>query len=223
MELRKFIAKGNVENLGGRKYRVAISDETKDRHGTIIKSGGWSFENFLRNPIISHQHDTFSSDPDAVVGKGLSISSTTDGTTYLDYELEPLGDNPRADKLAKKLDFGSIRAVSVGFNPMEWSKGDRSIGEDPNTLYFRKQDLLEVSIVTIPSNPNATPNRGIEKDYEDFVKMAFEEKTCVTVTVCIEEDKPEPMDMPVDTPDPMTEMKADPYMGRLLNLRLSTI
>jgi HK97 family phage prohead protease len=174
MELRRFVAKGNVQKLGDRIYRVPISDETKDRHGTVIKSDGWMFDNFLRNPIISHQHDTFSSDPDAVVGKGLSVE-LDGGITYLTYELEPLGDNPRADKLAKKLDFGSIRAVSVGFNPLSWSKGDRSMGEDPETIYFRKQDLLEVSIVTIPSNPNATPDRSIEDSFEEFVRMIKEE------------------------------------------------
>lgn len=175
MELRKFIAKGNVEKLGDRTFRVPISDETKDRHGTIIKADGWSFDNYLRNPIISHQHDTFSSDPDAVVGKGLSIDMEG-SVSYLTYQLEPEGTNPRADKLNSKLEFGSIRAVSVGFNPLEWSKGDRSMGEDPSTIYFRKQDLLEVSIVTIPSNPNATPDRNIEANLAEFVRMITEEE-----------------------------------------------
>lgn len=175
MELRKYIAKGNVEKIGERTYRAMISDDSIDRHDSIVDPAGWVFENFMRNPIIHVQHDSRSNDLDTVIGKALKIWVNERRQVWMDFEVEPEDINPLAAKAAKKLDFGSLRAFSVGFNPLKWSKGDRSVGENPDVLYFRSQDLLEVSLVKIPSNPNATPSRSFEADFEDFVKMAFEE------------------------------------------------
>lgn len=170
MELRKYTAKGNIEQIGERTYRTIISDESVDRHMTVIKADGWSFDNFMRNPIITVQHDAYSDNMDTVVGKALRVWQDDNRTTWMDFELEPAEINPLAEKIDKKIKFGSIRAFSVGFNPFKWSEGDRSFDENPNVIYFRKQDLLEVGIVKLPSNPNATPTRATE-DYEEFVSM----------------------------------------------------
>lgn len=186
------------EKVNDRTFRFVISDESKDRYGTVIKLDGWDLSNYEKNGIVAYQHNASGDNPDMIVGKGRAW--VEGGVLMGEVEFEPEGNNELADKLVKKIEFGSIRATSVGFNPIEWSKGERAYGEDPDTLYFRKQDLLEWSIVNIPANPNAI----VQNSYGEFVKMAFTE-----LEVPKEEEKQTP--------------KADPYTGRLLKLRLNTL
>lgn len=196
--LRTFSTDTRANKVGERTYRFILSNETVDRHESIVKADGWMLDNYARNGVVAYQHNTNNSDPDMIVGKG---RAWMEGTTLMgEVELEPEGDNPIADKLAKKLDFGSIKAVSVGFNPLEWSFGDRSVGEDASKMYFRKQDLLEWSIVNIPSNPDAVATKAMQ----DFIEMAKDDKK--EEVIAVEEPK-----------------APDEYRTRLLKLRINTL
>lgn len=188
------------EKVNDRTFRFVISDESKDRYGTVIKLSGWDLSNYEKNGIVAYQHDASSQNPDMIVGKGKAWIEN--GFLMGEVEFEPEGMNDVADKLVKKIEFGSIKATSVGFNPSEWSRGVKENLEDPETLYFRKQDLLEWSIVTIPANPNAIVQNG----YSEFVKMAFEEQE-QTPKHKDEEIKPAP----------------DKHTGRLLKLRINAL
>ena len=53
--------------------------------------------------------------------------------------------------------------MSVGFIPREWHWGDTKKGEERDVLYLDKNELLEVSIVAVPSNPDA-----LKRSYEDL-------------------------------------------------------
>jgi HK97 family phage prohead protease len=174
-----------AEKVEDRKFKFVISDESKDRYGTVIKLDGWQLDNYNRNGIVAYQHNTGSIDPDMIVGKGRTWIDN--GVLMGEVEFEPEGENQLADKLVKKLAFGSINATSVGFNPMEWSKGDRSFGEDPDTIYFRKQDLLEFSIVNIPANANAV----VSKSLEEFVRMATEDEIVNDITEAVRMSDPD--------------------------------
>ena len=200
MELKRFFST-RAEKIGERKYRFIISDESRDRHESIVKMDGWMLDNYRKNPIVLYQHDAYSNNPDTIVGK--SDVSMVEGRLVADLELEPEGDNPIADKLAKKIEFGTMNTASVGFNPIEYSEGKKDAGEDTNTVYFRKQDLLEWSLVHIPSNPNATQDNS----YSEFVRM-------------IREDAPVPEKKEEETP----EVKlCDEYRSRLLRSRINTL
>lgn len=189
-----------AEAVSARTFKFVISDESVDRYGTVIKADGWNLSNYEKNGIVAYQHNTFSDDPDMIVGKGRAW--VENGLLMGEVELEPEGDNPIADKLAKKLAFGSINATSVGFNPMEWSYGDKSSGEDPKTLYFRKQDLLEWSIVNIPANANAVQ----QKSLQEFVEMTADE---------LKRDE--------SAPSAIEQRSPDEHTGRLLKLRFNTL
>lgn len=190
------------KEIDNRTFRFIISDESVDRYNTIIKLDGWDLSNYEKNGIVAYQHITWSSDPDVIIGQGKAWKE--DGVLMGEVKLEPEGDNPLADKIAKKLRNGTLSATSVGFNPIEYSRGVKEHGEDPNVIYFRKVDLLEWSIVNIPANPNAIVQNG----YTDFLKMAFEEEQI------------EPIE---DTTPEQIETKPDEHKGRLLKLRLNTL
>ena len=202
MVLTRYSSDTRANKVDDRTFRFVISDESIDRYNTIIKLDAWDLTNYEKNGIVAYQHITWSSDPDVIIGQGKAWRE--DGVLMGEVKLEPEGDNPLADKIAKKLRNGTLSATSVGFNPLEWSRGLKEYGENPDVIYFRKVDLLEWSIVNIPANPNAT----IQNSYTDFLKMAFEEEQIEQT----EEITPQNI-----------EQKPDEYTGRLLKLRMNTL
>lgn len=139
-----------------------ISDESKDRHGTIIPIKGWELDAFNRNGIVGYQHNVYGAgmcegpNPDDVIGKGRSF---IDGMELIgEVEFEPAAINPTAEKIFRKVLFGSLTSTSVGFNPIEdgvYGEGEEARGAENETYYFGKRELLEFSVVNIPSNRNA--------------------------------------------------------------------
>ncbi len=134
-----------------------ISDATQDRHGTIIAHDKWSLSNYEKNPIVMYQHaGHYSDDPDNTIGRG-EVRFEDDkliGKVFF----EPKDINEKADKIAQKVAFGTLRATSVGFMPLEsgeWRTIKNEKGEDEDVYFYGKVDLLEWSIVNIPSNPSA--------------------------------------------------------------------
>lgn len=141
----------DVEN---RTVEFVISSEAMDRHRTIIKSDGWRFDNYRNNPVVLYGHKSQSDNPDMVLGIGRVWQE--DGKTIGEVTFEEPEINPLAEKVFRKIQNGSLNATSVGFDPINYGFGKKDIeGEDPKNFYFREQDLLEFSIVPIPSNPEA--------------------------------------------------------------------
>lgn len=154
-----------------------ISDNTRDRHGTVLDIKGWSLENFKLNGIVGYQHDVYGgmcgADPDTVIGKGRAfIEGTGDERKLMgEVEFEPADMNELAEKIFKKVKFGTLKATSVGFLPLEkgeFKKEKREDGtEGEETYYYGKRELLEFSIVNIPSNPKAI-KRTLELEKENL-------------------------------------------------------
>ena len=159
-----------------RKVQFVISDETKDRHGTVVNMKGWDLENFNKNGIVGYQHDVYGGgmckgpDPDSVIGKGRAWIETIEDRDILmgEVEFEPAEINPLAEKVFRKVLHGTLKATSVGFRAIGGGilKNDKTGKEKEletppyqvkpdETFYFEAQELLEFSIVNIPSNPSA--------------------------------------------------------------------
>lgn len=161
-------AKGTNEN---RTVTFVASTYDKDRHGTILNQKNWNLDNFNANPIIGYQHNVYGDDmcnppnPDDQLGYGRAYVEGDE--LLIDVTFEPAEINPTADKIYKKVQFGSLNAVSVGFMPLKDEKGND--GEQRSDgFYFYGQELLEVSVVNIPSNPKA-----LKKSFRDSTKNAL--------------------------------------------------
>lgn len=172
-----------------------ISDNTRDRHGTVLDIKGWSLENFKLNGIVGYQHDVYGSfwgdsNPDSVIGKGRAfIEGKGDERKLMgEVEFEPAEINELAEKIFQKVKFGTLKATSVGFLPLEKGefktekKEDGTDGEE--TYHYGKRELLEFSIVNIPSNPRAI-KRTLEVESVDLPKKEVQEPE-------EKEEKPEP-------------------------------
>jgi HK97 family phage prohead protease len=121
-----------------------LSDETVDRVGDVIAADGWQLSNFKRNPIALFGHD-----------QGFPIGTWADikkGAGKLIARLEPAlkGTSQRIDEIISLIEQRILRAVSVGFRPIEYEPRDGGRG-----LRYIRQELLETSVVSVPANPAA--------------------------------------------------------------------
>jgi hypothetical protein len=142
--------------LESRKMKFIISTGAKDRGKEIINMDNWSFDNYKANPIVGYQHAIHGSyfsdpNPDMVIGKSnVSVDLFNNKKVIVaEAEFEPADINPVADKILKKLVFGSLNAASVGILPTGNGKTEKGV------YYYDGQELLEWSVVNIPMNQEA--------------------------------------------------------------------
>jgi len=151
------------------------SDETLDRYGEVITASGWRLETYKRNPVFQNSHQY--GDIIFTLGRALTTEVRA-GKLYQRIEFATDA-NPMA-RIAYNLYKGKfLQAVSVGFIPLRWEDGT------PKSEYTRKyleQELLEVSAVAIPANPNALAlglkSGAVEKsdlrDLANLLRLALE-------------------------------------------------
>ena len=176
-------------DVDARTAEFVISDASIDRHGTILSIDGWELANFGANGIVGYQHEVYASwegksDPDQVIGKGTVFIEGTQLIGKIEFEPEAI--NPLAEKILQKVDFGTLKATSVGFMPLEPGMfkdievaGHDGEKETKSIFHYGRRDLLEFSIVTIPSNANAL-QRAMDKiqEYNGLHTTTFEQITC---------------------------------------------
>ena len=128
-----------------RIVRGIATTPSTDRMGDIVEPLGIVF----RNPMpLLHQHDH--SRP---VGMVRFDKPTAEGITF-EASLPQIADpgplKDRVDTAWGEVKAGLVRAVSIGFRPLESSRM-----EDGGYRYLRSE-VVELSLVTIPANADAT-------------------------------------------------------------------
>lgn len=164
-----------------RMIEFVASTGAVDTYGTVLPPDLWDLSRYARNGVVGYQHDIYySDDPDNVIGRGEAY--TANGELLIRIFFEPAELNPKADKVYRKVLFGSINAVSVGFRataPGHW--GRKADGEDPDVYYYNGQELMEVSVVNVPSNPDAVKRSAAEElaryERQEETKQSEEEGT----------------------------------------------
>ena len=120
------------------------SEESPDRLGDVIEVGGWQLDNFNKNPVFLYMHDP------KFLPLGRWAKVWPDKKQLL---ASPVWDEK--DDFAKlvkgKYEDGFMRAVSVGFKPLEFKESGSQGGI--SSLIFLKQELLEISAVAVPAHP----------------------------------------------------------------------
>jgi HK97 family phage prohead protease len=124
------------------------SDATCDRYQEVIEPSGWELANYRRNPVFLNAHE--GGDVGAVIGRAL-WTKVVHGKLVQRIEFA-VNANPLAKVAYDLYTGGFLRAVSVGFIPLLWEDGKP---EDPWRRRYLKQELVEVSAVGVPANPNA--------------------------------------------------------------------
>tara|TARA_R100001015_G_C4617428_1_gene173704 strand:- start:304 stop:1104 length:801 start_codon:yes stop_codon:yes gene_type:complete len=134
------------------KVSFIASTSSPDRYGDVIDQKGWITDNYRKNPVVLLNHDS----SQLPIGRG-NVSIRND-QLVIDVEFDD--EDPRAQEVKRKAQNGFMNAVSVGFRPLESTsrsglpKDNKYYGQ--RGMYYSKAELLEVSIVTIPANGEAT-------------------------------------------------------------------
>ena len=132
---------------------VIASSDTKDRDGDILNPQGWKLERFKKNPVILWSHR-----PDLLpIGKAPN-AYIQENQLIVDVEF---AEHEFAQEVKKLVDDGYINTTSVGFMPLD-EKGEEN-------------ELLEVSFVNVPSNPDAQVLREFAMATKAFESKKVEE------------------------------------------------
>jgi len=153
VELMKKIFNFEVKEVEGEENTLSFtgSDETPDRDDDVISVDGWELDNYLKNPVFMWAHD-YKQPP---IGKAVEVKKE-DRKLRFNIKFADKDTYPFANTIFKLYRGGFMKATSVGFIP---HKTEPRLDEEGNPIArgrnFLSQELLELSAVPIPCNPNA--------------------------------------------------------------------
>ena len=163
-----------IEQLdeGSKSFIAIASTEDEDRDKDIIRQDGWDLKNFKKNPMIPWSHNYW----------GIPIAKSL-RTWVADKKLlfKPQFDEGDDDsiKIFNKYRKGFLKAFSVGFKGIKYDYRD----EDDRWwggIEFLEQELLEISAVTIPANPNATVSLNGGDTVQNLLQLGYPQRYAKT-------------------------------------------
>jgi HK97 family phage prohead protease len=162
-----------VGNPEDRTLEFIGSTAAVDRYGDIIEPAGWDLKNYKKNPVFLWGHN-YSMPP---IGKAVSVK-VTDDTLVFQIQFATAEEYAFADTIYRLYLGGFLKATSVGFQDLEREPIIDKKNEGRQTgWHFLKQELYELSGVTVPANPDAimmAVQKGIitQEEAADFPKEA---------------------------------------------------
>jgi HK97 family phage prohead protease len=144
-----------------RTYWFTASTDTRDRQGDVIVQDGWKLQNFKKNPVILWGHDYYSTP----IGKATTVR-VEDGKLRIKVEFVPESIDPFAAKIEKLVASGYLQTVSVGFTTYKVEDlTDEEKKKRPEMPWGKRLfgELLEVSVVPVPANPQALLEREMDE------------------------------------------------------------
>ena len=143
---------------GDGEFEVVATTQGVDRDGEVIMVQGWDFENFNKSPVVLWGHN-YSSLPIGAV-----TSLTVEGDSVIAKGVFARSDF--AQEVRALYDDGFLKTVSVGFIPHE-----------RNGAVITKAELLELSFVSVPANPDALDRiKSFESKYMQVTLKEAEEQ-----------------------------------------------
>ena len=140
-----------------KSFTAIASTESIDRDGDILLANGWQLKNYRKNPVFLWSHDAYA------LPLGSSIRRWVEDKKLRFRTKFATDIYPFADMVWKMYKAKYLRSFSVRFDPND--SEDRILTDEEKKkfgAYFRKpqiyksQELLEISAVNIPANPDAT-------------------------------------------------------------------
>jgi len=135
-----------------RKMTFVVSDETVNRYGHKVMVSGWDLKNFKKNPVVLINHDSGIAH---VAGKATRVwVNKKDKQLMANVEFVPEGISPEADLAHALYDNDFLNSVSPGYL-VDYEKAEFGKDEKDPKITFNGQELLEISLATLPANPGA--------------------------------------------------------------------
>lgn len=133
-----------------RSLWAVASLEEPDREGDVILAAGWELENYRKNPVIlfAHKYDQ------PPVARALEVGVSQKGLRFR-AQFPSRKEYPFADTIYQLYRGGYLRSFSVGFIPKLWEDRKPASGDGQGGRLFRRHELVEISVVPIPTHPRA--------------------------------------------------------------------
>ena len=128
----------------GDSFTFVVSTAQVDRAGDQIDQNGWDLEGYTRNPVVLLSH-AWQLPP---IGKAIRTWVESDRL----MATIRFADTPLGLEISRLQADDYMRAVSAGFRPIKWELRRDARGL-PLGMHFHQQELLEISVVSIPANP----------------------------------------------------------------------
>lgn len=132
--------------VGDREVDFIASTPDIDGDGDIVEQD-FLFERFLKNPVILFGHQSRA----LPIGQALN-PRVEGGVLRMTVRFASKAANPVAERVFLLVQEKVLRAMSIGFRPQEIR---REMRDDKEVFVLSKNNLIESSVVTIPSNENA--------------------------------------------------------------------
>jgi len=226
---RSFNLTTKSQALVGRVIRFIGSDESVDRDGDTISIDGWDVSAYMKNPVVLYGHDYYG----LPVAKTVAVTADKRARQLLfDVSfptIEDMSSNPatpsdhalRVDAIYNMAKAGLLNTVSVGFRGIDYEA-------TATGRAYKRQELMEISIVPVPANPNAVAilraagatdtvikgvtmptietkgNKRLSKESQGYIaeRVAALDKACQELKAFIADD-----------PDPVADTPADDKVG----------
>lgn len=130
-----------------RSVDVVASTAAIDGYGEIV-SQDWDLKRYLSNPVVLYGHNSY----DMPIGFASNVR-VEEGKLLATLNFVDEKATPMAERVWQGIKQGSLRAVSVGFR----TKNPPAVVdvEGKQTLVLTGNELIEISVVPIPANPEA--------------------------------------------------------------------
>lgn len=139
----RFYSKATIKREGKKLIGIA-STEAEDRHGEVVSLSGWDLKNAKKNcPLLwAHDHSQL---PLGTVEKLWTEGAKDKGSkSKLMFEAFISTATERGQAVQQLIEEGILKSFSVGFRGLEMVENK-----------FTQQELLEISVVNVPANPDA--------------------------------------------------------------------
>jgi HK97 family phage prohead protease len=147
--------------------QFVLSDDSTDRMGDTIQVTGWDLTNFKENPIALWAHAAT-----RPIGRWVDVRVV--GNKLMGkLVFADAGTSPMIDEIRSLVEQRILKTVSVGFNPLD-AEPIRDPKGKMTGFNFIKQELLEVSLVAVPANPNAVAVARSLHLSNDTMKLCFD-------------------------------------------------
>ena len=156
-----------------RSARFVMSTEQADRDKDIIRQAGLDLTEFLKNPVALFMHRSYH----FPIGSWHNVSKAMEQVPRTEGDLVFTAEevDPEADRAARHVRAGTLRAVSIGFRPKTLRARERDADEWWSGYEIIEAELYECSLVTVPANPAALA-KSVRGDEElRFARDTIEE------------------------------------------------
>jgi phage head maturation protease len=176
------------KTVGGQTiFKGVATSLALDRHKEVVVPKGADLSNFMESPVLLSQHEH----REAPIGM---ITSIEPGEEDIKFEFCFDEQDPDAVVLMNKVKNGFMRTFSIGFLPTKWVEQDALVDETGKMLesveldvgdeskykldlsrykatprrVYTQWEMLEISLVSVPANPEAHVRMMAKELMENF-------------------------------------------------------